>query len=193
MSSEVASFQQQRSFAYQVGWTILFVSIGMLFMTLFMMYGVFRYSQAMWPPMGVEKQPLIYSTISTILILLSSGTLERAHKRFKVSIKEYKSAMKVTIGLGILFLISQYFVWTDLTKRGLGVSEGIFPSILHGFTYIHWAHIVLALGALIWALKFKDIKETGELVNQTQFKNIVKCWHYLGIIWIILYGILFVF
>lgn len=170
--------------------TVGLISAGMLFVTLFMGYGIYRTSAPVWPPAGFNPVSLFWPTLSTVLIAVSSwfmrqttvqvlnGQFERAHRQ-----------LNLTLLVGGFFIVSQLFLWQSLKQTGLFVSSGIYSSILYGFTWIHAAHVVGGLAALLY-LKIV-MKPTTRLVAQKAV-NVEKFWHFLGLVWAMLFLVLFI-
>ena len=124
--------------------------------------------------------------ISTFVILLSSFTYWMFEKNFEVS-RENKGWLWITALLGFAFLGTQITLWSSLKASGLYSSSGIFGSIIFGFTWIHAAHILLGIGALAWlAVKLKM-----EEMKLMTVQNVGKLWHFLGIIWLIMFITIF--
>jgi len=68
-------------------------------------------------------------------------------------------------------------------------TSGIFGSVIYGFTWIHAVHMVLGLCALLY-LKIVLKPNTVNVLQKTV--NVEKFWHFLGVIWIIMFLTLFV-
>ena len=172
---------------------ILLISWSMLFAALFLGYFVFRFSQESWPPMGMSNVSLIWPGVSTLVLALSSYTYWLFQKTFLEGKKvEGCKFLLMTIALAIGFLVMQFQLWGALKGQGLYVNAGIFPSLLYGFTWIHCAHIGLGIPALIllwFCLTKKNIFNFDEL----SIINLGRFWHFLGIIWLIMFLGLFVF
>jgi len=170
--------------------TVVLVSAAMLFVTLFMGYGIYRSSAAIWPPTGFNPISLLLPTLSTVLIAISSwfshqttvatreGHFARAHGH-----------LNITLALGTGFMVSQALLWANLKANGLLVASGIYTSILYSFTWIHAFHVALGLASLIY-LKIV-LSDKTRLVLQKAI-NVEKFWHFLGIIWGVMFLILFV-
>jgi cytochrome c oxidase subunit 3 len=96
----------------------------------------------------------------------------------------------ITIILGFGFMLLQSLLWNHLKSQGIFVSSGIFPSIIYAFTWIHAAHIVMAIGLLLWLLNFlpKEINTKARL----RVSSVGKFWHFLGIVWLIMFLTIFV-
>lgn len=170
--------------------TVILISGTMLFATLLMGYAIYRTSASVWPPMGMMKVSLGYPVISTLTIFLSSWFSHQVKAEVKLgNISSARSNLDTTIVLGVLFLAVQTLLWNQLRNTGVYVESGIFASIMYGFTWIHAAHVVLGLSSLAW-LRLVMKPTTNELWQKAL--NVEKFWHFLGIIWFILFLTLFV-
>jgi cytochrome c oxidase subunit 3 len=160
--------------------TVALVSFSMLFATLFMGYAAFRFTSPIWPPAGVERVPLFYPLLSTLMIALSSLTLEifRVKKNF--------SWLLVTAIFGLCFVAGQAMLWSQMRELGYMAGMTIFSSIILAFTWIHVAHMALGLLGLLWMCF-----PSGRLPIRTE--SLSKFWHFLGIIWLVMLVVLFVF
>lgn len=182
---------EHRKLQISIGGTVLLVSFAMLFATLFLGYAVYRFSSPTWPPQGFMEISPLWPGISTLIILLSSITLELCHHSFQKSLMtKTKLEWWLTFLLGMSFMGSQIIVWRELNDFGIFYNSGILGSILHGFTWIHAAHVVLGLIALLYlrpVLKLDSFEENQSL----RFGLIKKFWHFLGIVWLVMFVGLF--
>ena len=179
--------------ASSIAMIVVLVSFSMLFASLFLAYFYYRVTEPVWPPMGMENINLMFPSISTAIIILSSLTLFGFDRAFK---KEDQANMKVWLGLTVLlgmsFLASQMYLWDGLKNIGLYASSGIFPSIVYSFTWIHVAHIVAAIVSLFWLVPITTKAKTT-FKEENVVLNVSKFWHFLSIIWLIIYFSIFVF
>jgi cytochrome c oxidase subunit 3 len=84
-------------------------------------------------------------------------------------------------------------VWRDLALRGITQSSGIFGSMLYGFTWIHIAHVLVGILLILW-LGFKFLKiNSVQPKDQLRVKNVGMFWHFLGLVWLVMFLGLFVF
>ena len=171
-----------------IAMVVTLVSFGMLFLTLMMSFALFRFSNPVWPPAGMEKPSLVIPTISTLIIILSSIFYVNFEKNISKGIADKRNLM-VTLVLGFAFMASQAIFWNQLKSHGILVSSGIFPSIIYAFTWIHAAHIVAGLGLLLWL--YGTLK-TPNSMTAVKVSNIGKFWHFLGIVWLIMFVTIFV-
>ena len=187
-SAENKTLQAQSS----ITMTILLVSFSMLFGTLVLGYSVYRARAAVWPPMGMTLPGLLAPTLSTVFIGLSSLTyfLMEAGLDKKAPKKLYFWLTEIFI---IGFALGQLNLWGELSKNGINADSGIFGSMLYGFTWIHAAHILI--GFILVSSVYKLIgKDSGHTIKEVlRVKNIGLFWHFLGLMWLVLYLLLFIF
>lgn len=172
---------------HSVGMVIALVSFAMLFMTLMMGFFVYRLTAPVWPPQGMVKPSLLLPTVSTVFIFISSY----CYYWYEKDILKNKQGLTLTLVFGLCFMVTQSFFWNHLASNGIYASTGIFASIMYAFTWIHAAHIVLALILLLW-LKFTFNKLPHDKL-ELRSANTGKFWHFLGIIWLIMFVTIFVF
>lgn len=173
------------NFRNSVAMTVTLISFGMLFASLFLGYFLVRFNAPVWPPVEIENLPKLLPFLSTIVMGLSSVTYYRFEKN-----TEKKVPWLTTVSLGILFLVLQVFLWKALAASGIFVSNGNVPSMVYAFTWLHAGHIVIALGLVLW-LGFYVFKKP-EALTEGKLINVGKFWHFLGVVWLLMYLMLFV-
>lgn len=178
---------------HKLAMTVALISWSMLFATLFMGYFVYRFSQTVWPPLGVEKVSLLLPNLSLAVVLASSISFIFALNFFK---KRNYYLMRIcnwaTLLLGLTYMFVQIKFWQNLNAMKLFSSTNIFGSILHAFTWIHAGHMVCAMLALIVGMII--LRKNEQITKwQNYLTNVSMFWHFLTIIWAILYFTLFIF
>ena len=173
-----------------IAMTVVLVVFSMLFASLFLGFTVFRVTSDVWPPMGFERIDLFLPTISLIVIALSSFTFWRFEKLFFTENSEKRFWLFCTMLLGFAFMASQVMLWSDLHSRGIYVQDGIFPSIIYTFTWVHAAHVVGAWMVLFYLLPVLKVGASIPML-ENRVLNVGKFWHFLGVVWLIMYVTLF--
>jgi len=181
-----AQAQEEKMFQYSVAMTVTLIAFGMLFATLFLGYFLVRFNTPMWPPVEIQNMPKLLPFLSTLVMGISSFTYYRMEK----SETQRGLYWKLTFALGVAFLVLQWILWGALKERGILVSNGNVPSMVIAFTWIHAAHIVMALITLLWLGRFVFKKK--EELSAIKLINVGKLWHFLGIIWLLMYLMMFV-
>lgn len=193
MQDQQNSIQLETAQNHKLAMTVALISWSMLFATLLMGFFVYRFSQTVWPPFGVAEVSMLLPNLSLAVVFASSITFYFALHAFKQ--KKY-FLMRVytwaTLGLGLAYMFFQIKFWENLNAMKLFSSSNIFGSILHGFTWIHAAHMVCAMVALIFAM---FVLRKNDRIERWQnlLTNVSMFWHFLTIVWAVLYYTLFIF
>ena len=166
----------------EIGMTVALISFSMLFATLFLAYFIYRFNAQVWPPLGTPGISLFYPTLSTFFVVASGFSYSRFKECF-LSGSNHRTSLFQTFGLGMAFLLCQLMVAKKLNEQGLSWDTDIFSSLLYSFTLIHGVHLAAAIIALFWLLGKK---------SKTLVENIGKFWHFLGVVWVLMYLILFI-
>lgn len=186
-------FEMRQRMTSSIAMIMTLVSFSMLFATLMLGYVAYRFTSEVWPPLGMQRASLGLPTISTVIILLSSLTFFLAESSFiNKNKKQFKTYFGITFLLGLGFMASQMLLWKDLQATGIYVDSTVFASIIYGFTWIHAAHVVGGIIGLL-LLTPSVLGKREELKSELWIKNIGQFWHFLGIVWVILYFSIFVF
>ena len=175
-----------------VAMTVTLISFSMLFATLMLGYVVYRSTLPSWPPTGMGELPLGLPILSTLTIMLSSLLLTFCESNFsKGLVKVSKVFLNLSFLMGLSFLILQFFLWESLKVKGIYASSGIFGSLIYGLTWIHAAHILGGLGLLLWA-RIKILpREFEDNTQVLKLKSVGLFWHFLGVVWIVMFVGLF--
>ena len=174
--------QQYEIFKNSVAMTVTLISFGMLFLTLFLGYLLVRFNSPTWPPVEIQGMPQLLPFMSTLVIAISSLTCVLMEK------KQSRLFWAATVLLGIVFLFLQWILWAELNATGILAANGMVPSMVYAFTWVHAGHIVIGLMALMW-LGYFLFKGTA---TQIKLSNVGKFWHFLGVVWLVMYLTLFV-
>jgi len=128
-----------------------------------------------------------YFVLSTVVIVYSSLLLLFIKQELRK--KESFSLVLIVLILGILFLYFQIKGWQQLTNEGIhltGVGSNISGSFLYVVTLTHLLHL---FGGLI-ALCISTIKSKRNLYSIDNYLGLELTsiyWHFLTVLWIILF------
>ncbi|UTA67737.1 cytochrome c oxidase subunit 3 [Emticicia sp. 21SJ11W-3] len=133
---------------------------------------------------------------STAIILVSSSTLHWANKAFREErFRSYRLNISLTLACSVIFLILQGLGWKQMLESGITMSNntgGMFIYILSGLHLLHALGGIVALGfANRDAFKRLDYVESYVYSvnppNQLKLKLISIYWHFIDILWILLF------
>jgi len=169
--------------------TFLF-SEGMLFVGLFTAYLAFRAIAPEWPPEGTEKLEILLPVINTIILVSSSLVIHQADHAIKENqLRAVQLWFLATFIMGAIFIAGQLYEYQHL---GFGFTTNIFASTFFVLTGFHGLHVIIGL-CLILAVLLRSLK-AGHYTSQKHFgiEAASIYWHFVDIIWIILFLILYI-
>jgi heme/copper-type cytochrome/quinol oxidase subunit 3 len=173
-----------------VGMAIFLGSWAMLFLALFFAYAVVRARAPFWPPLGAPPLPRLLPGLNTLAIAASSLAVARAVRSQELGRGRSASRhLAVAAALGAAFLGLQATVWSDLWRAGLVPSGGPYPSVFYAFTAFHALHVLVGLAALA-ALAVRARSSAG--ASRTAVRLWGWYWHFVGVVWAVLYATLYV-
>lgn len=170
------------------------VSFTMLFATLMLGFVIYRLTTPVWPPQGMKRPDLVLPMLSTLTIVISSFCYIKFEEAMKAN-KLQLNLLKGALGFGILFMLVQGLFWNSLKSEGILVSSGLYPSIIYAFTWIHAAHVVVAYFMLAWLyvkVAKPGVLESDNDLTLMRVENVGKFWHFLGIIWFVMFITIFI-
>jgi cytochrome c oxidase subunit 3 len=165
---------------YRVGLLTACISISAFFISLVIAYYWRKHTPPFWEPVPIPKT----LRLSTILILISSATFETARQLFRRG--EWRIASRfllITASLGMAFLASQLTAWRSLVMHGAFLARNPHSSFFYIFTGLHAAHLIGGLVVLFVLVLGKSKRR--ELVDVA-----TAYWHFLGVLWLVLYWVL---
>lgn len=163
-------------------------SVVMLFASLTSAY-IVRQAEGNW--LYFELPGIL--TISTVVILLSSVTMQLAYwSARKDNLQNVKTMVVATTLLGFAFLILQFLGWKDLVTNQIYLVGNPSGSFLYVITGLHGLHILSAivflLLVLVSAFRFR--------IHSKSLLQIEMCttyWHFLGGLWLYLFVFLLLY
>ena len=160
-------------------------SIVMMFAGLTSAY-IVKKSQANWLDFDL---PNIF-VVSTVVILLSSFTIQMAVKKQKEQQEnQYRGFLSVTAILGVLFIILQIQGFQQLQANNIaltGARSNSAGSFLFVITLLHLLHVLGGVIALI-GVSMKSFSAKNNINNDLPVKLISNYWHFVDILWVYLF------
>jgi cytochrome c oxidase subunit 3 len=131
--------------------------------------------------------------LSTLLLMLSSVTLEIARRRVAAFMSGQETRADIpkrwlyaTLSLGVLFVVGQYLAWLQLRSQGLYLATNPNSSFFYLFTALHALHVLGGLAGLVRVTrKFGLSTLRRSTLNATSYY-----WHFMGVLWLYLFFLL---
>jgi len=164
----------------------------MLFGALFSTYIVLRVAAKAWPH-GYEVLNIPLATFNTVVLIGSSVTMVMAWASLKMNeFGKFKIYLSSTILLAFVFLVVKYFEYSAKFHHGLSPATSNFYAIYFTITGLHGLHILggivvngylLGPGSKMWN------------THREQFIGRIECaglyWHFVDLVWIFLFPVLY--
>ena len=130
---------------------------------------------------------------STIVIVLSSLFAIMAFKKLKKNdLVITNRLLIIALILGVIFSYFQFKGWSNLISEGhffAGKDSNVAASFIYVLTGVHLAHLIA--GLIIFLVLFYKVRlKKYTQKNYLGFQLGIWFWHFLGILWIYLYGFL---
>ena len=180
----------------KLGMCIFLCSEAMLFGGLISSYLVVRQAAGSWPPDfgdGIELPPMpkLLTGINTVILVSSSFVFHFA----EVAIKKGKSGagwLRGAAMLGSTFIGLQCGEWTELSHEGLWFNKGgVYGSTFFTLTGFHGAHVCIGVLLILWCFYLQLTKGTFSPKRHVALDNVGLYWHFVDVVWIFLYVILY--
>ena len=175
---------------YWMGHFATLASIFAIFATLGVAYLWRSSTLTHWQPIHLPNQ----LTLSTVLLLCASASIEMARYilRRRGFLQAYTSWLIRTAVFGTAFVVTQGLCWHSMLVQAVeNNSNERFFFVLTGAHAIHILGGLVALGYLIWRV-WNPWEESVELRRNTITAMLAAYWHFMGVIWLLLYLLLFV-
>jgi cytochrome c oxidase subunit III len=188
---------------YRIGTLVALASILMMFTALSSAYIVRAASSNDWQRLAMPRILLL----STLLILVSSGTLEAARRKLKQSSENmHRRWLLVTVALGLGFLASQLLAWRQLARQGIYVASNPHSSFFYLLTATHGVHLMGGLVAVIYlairmsrtgrtrhtaGMGAREVNEFAVAKRQAATDAVTLYWHFMDLLWVYLFLLLF--
>ncbi|MCG3205550.1 MAG: Cytochrome c oxidase subunit 3 [Elusimicrobia bacterium] len=171
------------------GMWIFLVSEIMFFTGLIGSYIVLRLGSGSWPnPWAVLNIPLL--TINTTVLLTSSLTMVLAVSAIEQN--DSKGAARqllFTALLGMLFLVIKVFDYLHMIHQGFTISSDLFGSCYYLLTGFHGLHVLSGVILMVYLWK-KTKADSFSSENYVRIESSGLYWHFIDVVWVILFAFL---
>ena len=128
--------------------------------------------------------------ISTLLILLSSVSMEIARRRlFNDDQSAAKKWLTATTVFGGMFIASQLAAWVQLVRFGVYVEKNPYAGLFYILTAVHALHVaggICALGYIILHT-WRETRVEEEILKRRTAATVVSWyWHTMDGLWLVL-------
>ncbi len=164
----------------------------MLFGALFSSLIVLRMGSSNWPH-GSQILNVPIATFNTMVLIGSSVTMVMAWASLKMkNLGAYKRNMAITVLCGLVFLGVKAYEYNEKFKHGYFPSTHNFFATYFTLTGLHGLHVIGGILVNAWFL-LVGVKmwetEPERLTNRIEIAGLY--WHFVDLVWIFLFPILY--
>ena len=141
-----------------------------------------------------SKLSIPMATFNTLILITSSVTMVMAWASLKLKdFEKYKIYIGSTLLCALIFLVVKYFEYTGKFHHGIYPSSSTFMGIYFTLTGLHGLHIIggMIVMGYIWLPIGAKLWDT----DPEHFTNLVEnaglYWHFVDLVWIFLFPILY--
>ena len=173
-----------------LGVIVFLCAEGMIFFGMFAAYLIYRTMAPAWPPEGTPERELLLPGINTVILIASSFVIHNADTAIKKNdAAGMRNWLLVTIAMGAVFLFGQVYEYAHLE---FGLTTNLYASCFYVLTAFHGLHVtlgVLLMVAVVWRSRgqghYSSEHHFGIEANEIY-------WHFVDVIWIVLFLLLYI-
>ncbi len=172
-----------------LGMVLFIASEVMFFGGLFAAYFNIRADATQWPPAGLEHLHAKLPAIFTVVLVLSSVTMQMGVFAIRRgNVKALSRWVAITLLLGIVFLCGQVY---DYAHLEFTIRDGVYGSTFYTLTGFHGAHV---FGGAIYLFIVLIRSKTGQFskAHHAAVEGASMYWHFVDVVWIALFFTLYV-
>jgi len=157
--------------------------------SMFLLFMITYYTRSLFPDWEVLADPGILWANTAILVLASLAMQMASNAaRSNATVRMRNSLLAGTV-LTLLFIAGQLFAWDQLLANGLYAQTNPAIAFFYLFTGIHALHLVGGM----WFLGRLGIKLSQKKKTEQALQSVTLCatyWHYLLLVWLLLFTLL---
>tara|TARA_Y100001970_G_C14256197_1_gene875590 strand:+ start:5913 stop:6509 length:597 start_codon:yes stop_codon:yes gene_type:complete len=170
------------------GFIIFLCSESIIFFAFFVGYGVLKITSPVWYPEGVNGIEVKMPFINTIILVSSSFVIYFAEKCLhKKNLWGFRSIWLLTMLMGSYFVYGQYLEWSELS---FSLQSGVFGGMFYLLTGFHGLHVITGI-LLMSLMLFRSFIPNNYLKGEMGVESVSLFWHFVDVIWIILFGLIY--
>ena len=171
------------------GFIIFLCSESIIFLAFFTGFALLKISAPEWLPEGVEGLETRMPLINTIVLVSSSFVAYFAERYLhQKNLWGFRALWFLTMAMGTYFIYGQYVEWSELQ---FGLSSGVFGGTFFLLTGFHGLHVITGI-LLMGLMLLRSFRPNNYEKGDMGVTSISLFWHFVDVIWIILYLLIYV-
>lgn len=176
----------------KMGMWVFLCSEVMFFTGLIGAYIVLRFGSPTWPD-PTDTLNIWLTALNTFILICSSVTMVKALQSVREGdLRKLKLFLSLTLLFGAIFLSIQAYEYKHLLHDGFNPHVSLFGSVFYTTTGFHGFHVFCGVVCMAFVTgKALLGKYTPE--NHQGVETIGLYWHFVDLVWIILFTIIYLF
>jgi heme/copper-type cytochrome/quinol oxidase subunit 3 len=186
-SADLAAAQRLRS--GRVGVWVFIVSETMFFAALFFAWYYMRVTAGqVWPPIGVERPPLVPALINTIITVISAGTMWYANRAIaRDDRRGLIAGAAASAVLGVLFMAVQTIEFSALARLA---QQDAYGSMFIVVLFFHVARVFVGVG-LIGLVLVRALMGQFSAKRRLAVEGATWYWYFIVAVWLVVFAVLY--
>jgi len=176
----------------KIGIWLFLASEVMLFGALFATYIMLRVGAVEWP-VGASILNVPLATLNTIVLITSSVTMVMSWASLmRKDLAKYKLYMWLTVGLGGVFMMIKAYEYGSKFSHHLYPGKNTFLAIYFTLTGLHALHVLGGMCTIAYlAGPGSKLWRKNEMWLTNRVENAGLFWHFVDLVWIFLFPVLY--
>jgi heme/copper-type cytochrome/quinol oxidase subunit 3 len=176
----------------KVGMWVFLCSEIMFFTGLIGAYIVLRFASPVWPHPGSTLN-IWLTALNTFILICSSVTMVKALASVRDGdIRKLKLFLSMTLLFGAIFLSIQAYEYRHLLHAGFNPHASLFGSVFYTTTGFHGFHVFCGVVCMAFVTGKAFLGKYTPAHHQG-VETIGLYWHFVDLVWIILFTIIYLF
>lgn len=174
---------------------LIFIATELMFFAgLLSAFWVLKSHLPSWPPLDQPRYPLSWTTLNTIILLLSGAALWQAEIILQSGKNHYRTKfLGLTLASlfgGLLFLTIQGLEWIQMIHFGIHATQNVYGGLFYLIVGAHGFHALIGLMVLVF-LVIQALRKCYTPEKHEGFRLGRIYWLFVVLLWPILYAALY--
>lgn len=171
------------------GFTVFLLSESVVFISFFVTYIILRLTSHHWLPPSVQGLEIAKPAFNTVVLVSSSFVIYFAERALEQRhLKKFRLLWLITSAMGTYFLVGQAIEWNSLS---FGLTTGLFGATFYLLTGFHGLHVFV--GILLQIIMLARSFTPGNYRSGHFGVSATSLfWHFVDVIWVILFSLVYI-
>lgn len=175
----------------KLGMWVFLASEVMLFGAFISSYVILRTGSDYFPMPDKASLGVPLATLNTFVLISSSVTMVLALDAIQRGmVEKMKRFLLITIALAFCFLCIKSYEYPHKWHEGITISSGLFGSFYYTMTGLHMLHV---LGGIVF-IGYLWVRANQGRINPQNYDRVEYAglyWHFVDLVWVILFPIFY--